>query len=223
MEHPWNGPFLGGFRALSPPNVVRFCWNLHHSYYSRGVRHRFKNFLKIQIFTEIGLSQSLHLFLVFVQLWDRFSPWRRPKSGNLIFFRTKLRHRAIQKLQNQGPILSQFFRKNTITFCPILAVFWWKKGRGHTLKARNQNLTYPVAVSQFWGMFQSKKVGPRTSQFGGYRCQRSFFFQFQTTFSSLAAFLGTTPTFFLKNEFDFWVQNLILSRLAPNSNFKTLK
>ena len=38
-------------------------------------------------------------------------------------FRTKLRHRAIQKSQNQGPILSQFFRKNTITFCPVLAVF----------------------------------------------------------------------------------------------------
>ena len=34
-----------------------------------------------------------------------------------------------------------FSGKNTITFCPILAVFWWKKGRGHHLKARNQNLT----------------------------------------------------------------------------------
>ena len=49
--------------------------------------------------------------------------------------------------QNQDPILSQFFRKNTITFCPILAVFWWKKGRGHTLTAWNQNLTYPITVS----------------------------------------------------------------------------
>ena len=40
------------------------------------------------------------------------------------------------------------------------------------------------------------------------------FFEFQTTFSSLAAFLGTTPTFKKKNEFDFLVQILILSQLA---------
>ena len=150
-------------------------------------------FLKIQIFTEKGRSQSLHFFLVFVQLWGRFCPWRRPKSKKLNISRTKLCHRAIQKLQIQGPILCQFFRKNTITFCPILAVFWWKKGRGQVLKARNQNVIYPIAVSQFWGMFQYKKFGSSTSQFCGYRYQRLFFFKFQTTFSSLAAFLGTTP------------------------------
>ena len=135
----------------------------------------------------------MHFFSVFVQLWGRSSPWRRPKSKKLNVRRRKIRHRAIQILQNQGSILSQFFRKSTITFCPILAVFWWKKGRGHTLMARNQNWTYPIAVSQLWAMFQCRKFGFRTSQFCGYRCQRSFFFQFQTTFSSLAAFLGTTP------------------------------
>ena len=34
------------------------------------------------------------------------------------------RNRAIQKSQSQGPILPQFFMKNVITFCPILALFW---------------------------------------------------------------------------------------------------
>ena len=51
-----------GFWALTPPNVIRFCWNLHHSYYSRRVRHCFKFFLKIQVLTEIGRSQSVHFF-----------------------------------------------------------------------------------------------------------------------------------------------------------------
>ena len=76
-------PIFERFRALSPPNVVRFCWNLHHSHYSRRVRQCFKNFLKIQIFTEIGHSRSLHFCLVFVQLWGRFSPWRKPISKKL--------------------------------------------------------------------------------------------------------------------------------------------
>ena len=141
---------------------------------------------------------------------------------NKISSRTKLCHRAIQKSQNQGPILSQFFRKNTITFCPILAVFWWKKGRGHTLKARNQNLTYPIAVSQFWGMFQSKKFGPRNSQFCGYRCQRSFF-SISDHFFKFGCFCRYHAPTLEKNEYELLVQNLILSRLAPVWNFKTQK
>ena len=55
-----------------------------------------------------------------------------------MFWRTKLRHRAIQKSQNQGPILSQFFKKNTITF----VLFWsflvkkgvWSHFKGPELK-----------------------------------------------------------------------------------------
>ena len=110
-----------------------------------------------KIFIKIESFQSLHFLLVFVQLWGHFSPWRRPKSKKLKILWTKLHHRAIQKSQNQGPILSQFFRKNTITFCPLLAIVWWKKGCGNTLKAWNQNLTWPIAVSQFWGIFQYKQ------------------------------------------------------------------
>ena len=94
-----------------------------------------------------------------------------------------------------------FSRK--IRFCPILVVFWWKKGRGHTLKARNQNLTYPIAVSQLWGMFQYKKFGSSTSQFCGYRCQRSFFFNFRPHFR-FGCFSRYHAPNLEKNEFDSW-------------------
>ena len=57
------------FWALTAPNVLRFCSNLQQSYYSRRVRHCFKKFLKIQICTEIGRSQSLH-FLKFLSNFD---------------------------------------------------------------------------------------------------------------------------------------------------------
>ena len=83
---------------------------------------------------------KLALFFSFCATLRPFFSMKETEIEKSKYFR-RLRHRAIQKSQNQGPILSQFFRKNTITFCPILAVFWWKKGSGHTLKAWNQNLT----------------------------------------------------------------------------------
>ena len=60
----------------------------------------------------------------------------------------------MRKIQLSG---YPFQMKNTITFCPILVFFFVKKGRGQGLKGPNQNLTYPIAVSQFLDMFQPKK------------------------------------------------------------------
>ena len=134
------------------------------------------------------------LFKVFVQLWPRFSPRRRPKSKKLNVTRTKLYHSAFQNSKNQGPILSQIFRKNTITFCPILAVFWWKKRRGHTLR-----LEIKISLSLYWSR-DSSCLEYAKGLVPPYACLKPFvakcrYFKFQTTFSSLAAFLGNTPRF----------------------------
>ena len=88
----------------------------------------------------------------------------------------KFSHRAIQILKNQGPISSQFFRKNTITFCSILAIFCQKERRGHTLKGRNQNLIYPIAVSEFMGMFLCKMFCTRIPNFAAITTKGCFFF-----------------------------------------------
>ena len=43
-------------------------------------------------------------------------------------------------------------------------------------------MTYPIAVSQFWGIFQSKRFGPSCCQFCCYRSQRSCFFNLEPLF-----------------------------------------
>ena len=41
-------PIFGGFWVLTPPNMVRSCWNLHQSWYSRTVKHCLKTFSKFK-------------------------------------------------------------------------------------------------------------------------------------------------------------------------------
>ena len=135
MAYFWA--FLGPNSPKYGPILLKFARQLLFRESNALAQEFFKN----SNFYRNRTSPKFALFLVFVRLWGCFSPWRRLKSSKLEIWKTKLCHCAIQKSQNQGPILSQLFRKNMITFCPILVVFWWKKGRGHTLKARNQNLT----------------------------------------------------------------------------------
>ena len=117
MAHFWA--FLGPNSLKCDPILLKFTPQLVFM----GSKTLFEESFENSNFYRNRTYQSLQFFLVFVQLWGRFSPWRRLKSKKLNILRRKLRHQAIQKSQNQGPILSQFFRKNTITFCPILAVF----------------------------------------------------------------------------------------------------
>ena len=167
--------FLAFFGPNSPkhgPILLKFARQLLFRESNALAQQFFKN----SNFYRNRTSPKFALFLVLVGLWGCFSPWRRLKSSKLEIWKTKLCHRAIQKSQNQGPILSQLFRKNTITFCPILAVFWWKKGRGHTLKARNQNLTKPILEPRFLAFRICKGFGPSVCQSWAFQSQRSFFF-----------------------------------------------
>ena len=82
-----------------------------------------KIFGKFKVLRKLHVTKVCTFFSVFAQLWPHFTPWSRLILKKLIFLGTKFSHRAIQISQNQGPIWSQFFKKNTITFCFILAVF----------------------------------------------------------------------------------------------------
>ena len=66
--------FLRGFWALTPPNIARFCWNFYQRYYSRIHKQCLKNFGKIQIFTEMGDTQSF-------QVWSNFDPLFPSEDG----------------------------------------------------------------------------------------------------------------------------------------------
>ena len=78
--------------------------------------------------------------------------------------------------------LVPIFQEKYDYFFLHFGLFWWKKERGQGLIDPNKNLTYPTAVSQFWGIFQSKNFCSSSCRFCGYRCQSSCFFDFEPLF-----------------------------------------
>ena len=77
--------FRGGLGRNSPkcgPILLKFVPQLLLKE-SKTLFLEFSKNLKIRIFIRIWRTQSLQFFSVFVQLWPRFSPWRRPKSKRL--------------------------------------------------------------------------------------------------------------------------------------------
>ena len=90
--------------------MVRSCWN-YLSYYSKRVRHCFKKFLEIQIFTEIGRSQSLYFFSVFA----KFNPVFLHESG-------------CSKIAKSRPYLVSIFQEKYDYFLSYFVLFLLKKG-----------------------------------------------------------------------------------------------
>ena len=163
---------FGGFLGLNSPKYYQILLKFSPEVAFKETQTVFEKFWKNSNFYR---NERYPKFTRLVQLSLPFSPWRWPKSKKLNICRRKFSHRALQILQNQSPISSQLFRKNTISFCSILVIFYQKQRRGHKLKAQNQNLSYTVLSTRFLIMFLSKNFVPSTFQFCGYRCQRSFF------------------------------------------------
>ena len=151
-------PIFERFRALSPPNVVRFCWNLHHSHYSRRVRQCFKNFLKIQIFTEIGHSRSLHFCLVFVQLWGRFSPWRKPISKKLKYVAGQNYAIGLSKNRKIKALSCPNFSGKIDYFLSYFGCFLVKKGAWSHFKGSESKFDLPYCSLTILGHVPVKKV-----------------------------------------------------------------
>ena len=179
MAHFWlilgpNSPKYGPMLLKFGPELVLI-----------GSKTLFQNISENSIFfSEIGCTHSLHFF-VFVQLWPCLSPWRRPKPKKVNIFLGKTMPSGFQK--------SQFFRKNMIT-CPILAIFCWKKGYSQTLKAESKShLGYTGAMIP--GVSNMQGVWSHHMPVLNLSVPTIIFLKFQNTFSSLTAFLGTTPLF----------------------------
>ena len=160
--------------------MVQFCWNLHHSYYPRRVRHCLKNFLKIQIFTEKGRSESLHFFLVFVQL---------PKSKKLNILQDKTTPSGYPKIAKSRPYLAPIFHEKYDYFLSYFGPFLVKKRAWSHFKVSESNL---LQSHNSGACSSQKSLVPELPSFAAIGVKGRFF-QFQTTFSSLAAFLGTMP------------------------------
>ena len=213
-------PIFDRFWALTPLYMVWFCWNLHQSYSSRRVRHCFKNFLKIQIFPEIGRTQNLPFFQFLSNFESVFSPWSRAKSKKLNIFRGKTMPSGYPKIAKWRPYLVPIFQEKYDYFLSHFGSFLVKKGAWSHFKGSESKSHLPycsLILGQFWGMFQDKKFGSATSQFCGYRCQRSFFLILDDFFRFGCFSRYHTPNL-EKSEFDFLVLNLILNSLVQFLN-----
>ena len=136
---------------------------MHHSYYWRRVRHYFKNFLKIQIFTEIGRSKNLDFFKVFVQLCGRFSPWRRPKSKKQDILSYKTMPSGYPKIAKSRPYLVPIFQEKYDYFLSYFGCFLVKKGAWSHFKGSESKFDLPCCSLTILGHVPVKKVWSQNS------------------------------------------------------------
>ena len=73
---------------------------------------------------------------------------------------TKFNRRVIQVLENEGPNSSQFFRKNLITFCPILAAFRRKSAKMKGQRAEIKIWPTLLQSRNSWACSSKKSLVP---------------------------------------------------------------
>ena len=128
-------------------------------------------------------------FALLVQLWPPDFPWRWPKSKKISSSGEKLQPLVYLNMAKSRLYSSLLFRKNTIIICNIWANFARKQGR-----VTNKRVSIKI-----WQNFVNllKHFGSNIFLFCSYRSQRTFQKNFNGILS-LAAFLGTMPTFLKK-------------------------
>ena len=129
-------------------------------------------------------------------LIPRFPMEMAKTEKNNIFIRKKFSHRNIRIWHKQGPIFSSLSMKNMITLCPIWVIFT-RKQRGHTLKGRNQNLGYPIAMLQCLSNWMLKKMVPVLSSLVAIGRKRHF--------SKILTSIFKFGCFSEKDEFDIFI------------------
>ena len=115
------------FRALSSPNVARFCWNLHHSYYSRRARHCLRIFENSNFYR----NRTFPKFALFFSFWPTlrpFSSWRRPKSNKLNIHQDETTPSGYPKIAKSRPYVVPIFQEKYDYFLSYFGCFLVKKG-----------------------------------------------------------------------------------------------
>ena len=116
---------FGGFLGRNSPKYSPILLKLAPQLFLMESKTLLQEFFKNSNFSRNRTFPKFARFFGFCPTLRPFFSMKEAEiEKNKYFQWTKLRHRAIRISKNQGSIWSQFFRKNTITFCPILAVFW---------------------------------------------------------------------------------------------------
>ena len=133
-------------------------------------------------------------FSIFVQLWMHFSPWRRPKLKKTTF-KDKTTPLGYPNIAISRPYLVLIFQEKYNYFLSYFGHFLVKKGTWSHVKETKSKIDIAYFTNMIPGIESMQSVWPHHSQVLSFVESKNVFFKFQTTFSSLAAFLGTTPTF----------------------------
>ena len=154
----------------------------------------------------MGDTQSLHFWSNF----DAFFTTKKDAEVKKIILKEKTQPLGYPEIVKSRRISSPIQMVNRITFWAFLVKIWGRsKVKGSEWKP---NMAYARAMN----LEYAKILVPPLTHLKpfGHKC---FFFNFNPVFqvSSFFAFLSTTPTFLIKNKFDFPMQNLILNRLTP--------
>ena len=155
--------------------------------------HCFKKFWRILFWTKTGRYQSFNFFWNFAQLWGPFTPWRRPKSKNLNNFKEKVQASGNPKIAKSRPHLFSRSNEKYNYFLLYFGHFWVKKGAWPKVTGSASTSHIAYTGTTLCGVLNMQKLWSyRLSNFPQV-VPTDVFFNFQPTFSSLAAFLGTTP------------------------------
>ena len=149
--------------------------------------------MKIQLFSEVGRTHSLHFF-VFVQLWPCLSPWRRPKPKKLNIFLGKTMPSGYPKSTKSRPYFVPIFQEK-YDYLSYFSCFLLKKGLWSHFKGLESKSHLAYTGAMIPGVSNMQRVWSHHMPVLSLLVPKIIFLKFQNTFSSLTAFLGTTPLF----------------------------
>ena len=163
------------------------------SYYSRRVRHCCKNFFENSNFYRKRTFPKFALFFSFCPTLRPFLSVKEAKIQKTKYFKDKTMPSSYPKIANSRPYLVPIFQEKYDYFLSYFGRFLVKKGVWSPFKGPESKSHLAYTGATIPGIQNMQTVWSHHMPVLSLSVTKVVFFKFQTTFSSLAAFLGTTP------------------------------
>ena len=152
MTHFWaflgpNSPKYGSILLKFGPELVLM-----------GSKTLFQNCFENSSFCRNRTYPKFALFSVFVQLWPRFSPWRRPKSKKLNTLQDKTTPSDYPKIAKSRPFLVPIFQEKYDYFLCYFGRFLLKKGAWSHVKGSKSKSNLDYAGTTIPGVLNMQRV-----------------------------------------------------------------
>ena len=208
MAHFWA--FLGPNSLKCDPILLKFTPQLVFMGSKKLFEESFEN-------SNFYRNRTYPKFAVFFSFCPTLRPFFSMKEANIEktkYAKEKTTSSGYPKIAKSRTYLVSIFQEKYDYILSYFGRFFVKMGRGHTLKAQNQNLTYLLQSHNYGECSSQKSLHPELSSFAAIGA-KGCFFSISDHFFKFGCFFRYHTLIFWINEFDFLVPNLILSRLAP--------